>query len=251
MRLANKVALLSGVGPGMGRATAVLFAQEGARVAVVARRQEHLAETVSTIRSSGGEAMAVRGDVSVQAEAQQAVQEALERFGRIDVLYSGQGGFFEPGREFSEVDAAYWQRAISNNLDGIFHLAQAVRPAMKRQGGGTIVMVTASFSVRQEGNPAYGAAKGGVLGLAQSLAKELYPDGIRVNVIAPGLIRGRPEAGLGAFAPATLHRRGYPQDIAYAALYLASDEAAWVTGQVLAVDGGVDVGARGLLDLER
>ncbi len=105
--------------------------------------------------------------------------------------------------------------------------------------------------MRQEGNPAYGAAKGGILGLCQNLAREFYSDNIRVNVLASGLVRGRLPQGAVAPAPPTLARTGYPQDIAYAALYFASDESSWVTGQVLSVDGGVDVGTRGLWEFER
>jgi meso-butanediol dehydrogenase/(S,S)-butanediol dehydrogenase/diacetyl reductase len=230
----------------------MLFAQEGAKAAIVARRAEHLGETEARIRDAGGDVLALPADVASQAQAERVVQETVERFGRVDVLYSGGGGFFEPGRDFDQVDADFWHRAIANTLDGIFNLTHAVRPLMKQQGGGAIVVVTASWSVRQESNPAYGAAKGGVIGFAQNLARELHGDNIRVNVIAPGLIRGR--LGDGPIAPAaerTVARRGFPQDIAYAALYFASDESSWVTGQVLAVDGGVDVGARGLWEMER
>ena len=122
---------------------------------------------------------------------------------------------------------------------------------MDRQGGGSIVTVAASFSVRQEGNPAYGAAKGGVIGLSQNLAREFFESNIRVNCIAAGLFRGRLGDGRIGPAAATLSRTGHPQDIGYAALYLASDEAGWVTGQTLAVDGGVDVGTRPLWQHER
>ena len=117
--------------------------------------------------------------------------------------------------------------------------------------GGAIVTIAASFSVRQEANPAYGAAKGGVIGLSQNLARELYADNIRVNCIAAGLFRGRFGEGKVSPAAPTLSRTGHPQDIAYAALYLASDEAGWVTGQTLAVDGGVDAGTRPLWEYER
>ena len=251
MRLQGKVTLLSGAGPGMGRATARLFAQEGAKVVVVARRPDHLDETVSAIRAAGGEGFAIQADVSVVADAARAVEMTLERHGRVDVLYSGGGGFFEPTRDFDDVDTEYWHRALSNTMNGIFNLSHAVRPPMKSQGGGAIVVVAASESVRLGGNPAYSAAKGGTIEFARSLARKLHPDAIRVNVIAPGLIRGKPATGFFTPADGGVGRIGVPQDVAYAALYLASDEASWVTGQVLTVDGGVDVGARGLWDLER
>ena len=251
MRLENKVTLLSGVGTGMGRATALLFAQEGARVAVNARGQEHLDETVTRIKSIGGDAVGLPGDVSVSAEAKRVVRETVQHYGRLDILYSGAGGFFEPGRDLSQVDESSWQEALNNTLNSLYNLAQAARPGMKRQGGGSILVITASTSVRQEGNPAYGTAKAGVIGLAQNLAREFYADNIRVNCIAAGLFRAKLAEGRVKPAEPLLARTGHPEDIAYASLYLASDEAGWTTGQVLAVDGGVDVGTRPLWEFER
>ena len=251
MRLQNKVALLSGVGPGMGRATALLFAQEGASVVLAARRQEYVGEAVSQIESMGGRAVALPGDLSKKSEVERIVQGALDHFGRLDILYSGVGGSFEPTRDFSDVSESFWQQALTNTLSSAYNLAHTVRPVMKGQGGGAIVTIAASYSVRQEGNPAYGAAKAGIIGLSQNLAREFYPDNIRVNTVASGLIRGRSAEKTVAAAPRSLGRAGYPEDIAHAALYLASDEASWVTGQVLAVEGGVDVGARPLWQFER
>ena len=251
MRLRDKVALLAGVGTGMGRATALLFAQEGARVAVAARTKAPLQETVLHVVAAGGEAAQFVADVSAKLEAERLVRDVVERYGRLDIVYSAAGGFFAPGRDFSDLDEATWNQAVGNTLNSLYNLAQAARPIMSEQGGGSIVSVAASHSVRQEGNPAYGAAKGAVIGLAQNLAKELYADNIRVNTLASGLIRGSSgERGVAPAAP-SLSRTGYPQDIAYAALFLASDEAAWITGQVLAVDGGVDMGARPLWEFEK
>ncbi|MQG20505.1 MAG: SDR family oxidoreductase [SAR202 cluster bacterium] len=246
MRLKDKIALMSGVGPRMGRSTAYLFAQEGAKSVIVARREDHLQETVMTIRSKNGDAFGAVGDVAKKEDAKRVVQETLDQLGRIDILYSGGGGFYEPGREFSDVDDAFWEKAIDNNLNGLFNLTKAVTPIMKSQGGGTILVISASFSVRQNGNPAYATAKSGLIGFAQSLSKELYPDNIRVNVVAPGLIRGTEPQMPVIPGPDSLNRVGLVQDIAYASAYLVSDEASWVNGQVLAVDGGVDVNARSL-----
>ena len=122
---------------------------------------------------------------------------------------------------------------------------------MKSQGGGSIVSVAASFGVRQEGNSAYGAAKSAVIGLTKNLARELHEENIRVNSIAAGLFRGSMGEGKVLPAEATLLRIGYPQDIAYCSLFLASDESSWITGQNIAVDGGVDVGARDIWEYER
>ncbi|MCL0042875.1 SDR family oxidoreductase [Dehalococcoidia bacterium] len=246
MRLKDKIALMSGVGPRMGRSTAYLFAQEGAKSVIVARREEHLQETVSTIKRANGDVFGAVGDVANTEDAKRVVQETLDRFGRIDILYSGGGGFYEPGRDFSDVDDEFWEKAVDNNLNGLFNLTKIVTPIMKSQGGGTILVISASFSVRQNGNTAYATAKAGLIGFAQSLSKELYSDNIRVNVVAPGLIRGAEPQTPVIPGPNLLNRVGIVQDIAYAAVYLVSDEASWVNGQVLAVDGGVDVNARSL-----
>lgn len=251
MRLEDKVVLMCGVGPGMGSATALLFAQEGARVMLNARRLEHVTETASRIVAAGGVASTLQGDVSTGPGAEAIVEQALDRYGRIDVLYCGAGGFFEPTREFSDVDESFWRDAVTNIMNSLYNPVRLVRPIMAEQGGGAIVTIAASFSVRQEGNPAYGAAKGGIIGLSQSLAKELYADNIRVNTIAAGLFRAKLAHGDVAPAATSLARTGHPEDIAYAALYLASDEAGWVTGQVLTVDGGVDVGTRPIWEHEK
>lgn len=251
MRLKNKVALMCGVGPGMGRASALLFAQEGAKVAVASRRDEHLNETATRIKHQGGDVISLPADVSEEIGADAVVKATVEEYGRLDILYCGAGGFFEPARDFASIDQAYWKEAIGNTLDSLYNLSQAARPIMASQGGGVILAITASFSVRQEGNPAYGSAKAGIIGFSQNLAREFYPYNIRVNAIGAGLFRG--ELADGPLNPAqpTLARTGHPEDIAYAALYLASDEAAWITGQVLNVDGGVDTGSRPLWEFER
>jgi len=248
MRLKDKVALIAGAGPGMGRATTLLFAQEGAKVGVIARDPTKGEETARRITAAGGEAIGMAGDLTVRTDAEKAVNAVVERWGKLDILYYGAGGFFVPAKEFADVDEEFWHLALSNALDGLYNMVQATRPHLR--GGGAIVTVAASFSVRQEGNPAYGATKGGVIGLSQSLAKEFYADDIRVNCIGSGLIRAPLTEG--AVEPVTgLARTGHPEDIAYAALYLASDEAGWVTGQVLNIDGGVDVGTRPLWEFER
>lgn len=248
MRLKDKVALIAGAGPGMGRATALLFAQEGAKVGVIARDPNKGKETARRITAAGGEAIGMAGDLTVRTEADKAVTTIVEHWGKLDILYYGAGGFFVPTKEFDDIDEEFWHLALSNALDGLYNMAQATRPHLR--GGGAIVTVAASFSVRQEGNPAYGATKGGVIGLSQSLAKEFYPDDIRVNCIGSGLIRAPLTEG--TVEPVTgLARTGHPEDIAYAALYFASDESGWVTGQVLNIDGGVDVGTRPLWEFER
>ena len=258
MRLEEKTVLISGAGPGMGRATAVICAQEGATVLIVARRADHLDETLQIIRRLGtpaaDAARSIPGDVADAADAERIVLAARDAGGgHLDVLYSGGGGFFDPSVTLSEVEPNFWRQAIGNTMEGPSNLARAAQPVMKENGGGSIIFITASESVQRGSNVAYGAAKAGVIGLARNLARELWANNIRVNVVAPGLIRTR----LGADADGItvpeqeLQRRGHVSDVAHAALYFATDESAWVTGQVLAVDGGVDAGGRGLWDLER
>lgn len=251
MRLENKIALLTGIGQNMGRATSLLFAQEGAKVALTARGRERLEETSDQIRSAGGTSLVLPADVSVQSEAEAVVKEVIDQYGRIDIVYSAAGGNFDPQRSIDDVDEEFWNTTVSNTMNSLYNLAQAVRPVMKKQGQGSIVTVAASFNVRQAGNLAYGAAKSGIVGLSQNLAREFYPDNIRVNTIAAGLFRGQLDSAAISPAAGMLGRTGYPQDIAYAALFFACDESAWITGQTLSVDGGVDAGTRGLWDHER
>ena len=251
MRLENKVALLTGIGQGMGRATARLFAQEGARVALSARGRDRLEETASQITAADGISIVVPGDLSKKSDAEAIVDQVINKYGRIDIVYSAAGGNFDPTRKLNDVDEDFFNSTLNNTVNSLYNLAQLVRPIKRDQGGGSIVSVAASFSVRQEGNSAYSAAKSGTIGLSQNLAREFHADNIRVNSIEAGLFRGGLKEGTIAPADATLLRIGYPQDIAYAALFLACDESAWVTGQTLAVDGGVDVGTRSLWEYER
>ena len=251
MRLENKVALLTGIGQGMGRATALLFGQEGAKTALTARTTDSIEETANRIRSNGGEALSIPGDISTKSEAESVVQDVINEFGQIDILYSAAGGNFDPTRKFEDGNENFWETTIDNTLNSLFNLSQAVRPHMKAQGGGSIIAVAASFSVRQEGNASYGAAKSGIIGLSQSLAREFYSDNIRVNIISAGLFRGKLPDGIVQPAASDLARTGHPQDIAYASLFLGSDESSWITGQNLAVDGGVDIGTRNIWEHEK
>ena len=246
MRLKNKIALLCGVGRGMGKAVAMLYAQEGATVVLNARTTTHLEKTASEIKTNGGTAHIMPGDISNKHKADQLVDEVTTKLGPVDTLYSAAGGNFDPGKKTTDINSEFWDQTIQNTLNSYFNVAQSIRPIMKENSGGSIVAVAASFNVRQSGNAAYSAAKTGIIGLSDNLAREFHTDNIRVNTILAGLFRGKLESDSVNPAEVTLHRTGYPQDIAYAALFLASDESGWITGQSLAVDGGVDIGGRDL-----
>ena len=250
MRLSNKIALMTGIGQGMGRATAKLFAQEGAKVILTARTKENLQETSEQIQKLGGTAIVIPADVSVRSEAKSVIDKTIEEFGGVDIIYSAAGGNFDPSRKLQDVDTDFFAETISNTVNSLYNLVHEARPIMKNRGGGSIVAVAASFCVRQEGNSAYGAAKSAIVGLSKNLARELHGENIRVNSIAAGLFRGSIGEGEVTPAESTLLRTGYPQDIAYTSLFLASDESSWITGQNIAVDGGVDVGARDLWEYE-
>ena len=251
MRLNNKVALMTGIGQGMGRATAKLFAQEGAKVILTARTEERLQETATQIENLGGVANVMPADVSIRSEAKSLMDQVVEKFGRLDIIYSAAGGNFDPTRKLQDVDPDFFSETMSNTVNSLYNLVHEARPIMKNQGGGSIVAVAASFSVTQEGNSAYGAAKSAIVGLTKNLARELHPDNIRINSIGAGLFRGSLGEGKVETPESTLLRVGYPQDIAYSSLFLASDESSWITGQNIAVDGGVDVGARNIWEYER
>lgn len=250
MRLKNKVALLAGVGERSSRAAAVLFAKEGARVAIAARRAETLAETASLIEAAGGEVLAIQADGSLEADTQRMVASTVEAFGGLDILYNNvSGAFASQGRRLHEMPPADWQAVLNAILNSAYYLSRAALPAMLERGRGVILHVTASANVQLLGNPAYGAGKAGVDQLTKNMAREYRQDRIRVNAIAPGFMQLMPwqETAVAA-QPKPLFRdadpakrQGLPEDIAFAAAYLASDEANWVTGQILVLDGGDDI----------
>ena len=251
MRLENKIALVTGIGTGMGRATAILFAQEGAKVAINARQKDHLEETQALIESIGCKSLVIQGDVSSKNDADTLVQKVVKEYGHVDILYSGAGGNFQPTAKLDDINEEFWNQTVTNTVNSMYNLSKSVKPSMLHKGGGSIIAIGASDSVRQEGNLAYGTAKSGILGLTKNLAKEFYADNIRVNCVAAGLFRGKLKNGQISPAEVNLMRTGYPQDIAYASLFFASDESNWITGQILTVDGGVDTGTRTLWEYEK
>ncbi len=251
-RLEDKVAIVTGAGSGIGRAAALRFADEGASVVCADVDGDSAAATAAAI---GGAALAVRVDVTRPADVEDLVARTLERFGRVDVLYAnaGVGGVGTA----ADTDEAEWARVVGVNLTGVWRCCKHVLPPMVDAGRGSIVLQASIGGLR--GVPAvaaYAAAKAGVIGLGRQMALDYGPLGIRVNAIAPGtvptpLVQGIWASGAGLVAADSLEPRveaaaalyplrrvGTPDDVANVALFLASDEADWVTGAVYVVDGG-------------
>lgn len=244
-RLDGKVAIITGSTSGMGRASAELFAKEGAKVVVVGRNEGRANEVVDTIKAEGGEAIYVIADMSNPDDLQNIIDTTVDEFGKIDVLFNNAGMFsLTPITDLSLED---WNNILAVNVTAAFALTKLAIPVMKETGGGSIINTSSSagFSPKY-GAVAYVTSKHALIGLTKSLAMELGPD-IRSNGIAPGLIdtpmvaASGPEAeaaGAAMVAATPMKRKGLGEDIAYAAVYLASDESSFVDGQILRVDGG-------------
>jgi 3-oxoacyl-[acyl-carrier protein] reductase len=250
----DKVAIITGASIGIGRGIAHVFGQKGAKIVAVNRSQEAGETLVSDLRSNGYEAIFVQADVSSKDDNLRVAARALEAFGRIDILVHNAGIFWEVMLEdMTEED---WDRCHNLNLKGCLFTTQAVLPTMKKQGSGRIVF-TASITVPRSGMPGfahYGATKGGVNGFIRNAAVELAKYQITVNGIEPGnvLTEGLAQLGYDYLATMTkaipLGKLGSPEDIGHAMAFFASDEAAWITGQTLVVDGGQTLPESGLAD---
>lgn len=247
MQLEGKTAIITGASSGIGEASARLFAREGARLVLSGRRKDRLEELAASIRRAGGEALAVAGDVQQEEHAAALVDAAVSHFGGLDIGFNN-AGVVGAMSDVTAMSATDWQTTLQTNLTSAFHGARYQVPPMLERGGGSILF-TSSFVGHTIGFPgmaAYGASKAGLIGLAQCLAVELGPKGIRVNALLPGGTR-TPMAGDFAHDPkaaeriARLHalrRMAAPEEIARAALFLASDSASFVTGTAMLVDGG-------------
>lgn len=245
-RLEGKVAIVTGAASGIGRATVLLFAREGARVAAADIDEAGGAETARLAQAGGGEAFFHRTDVSRADDALAVVQATVQRWGRLDILHNN--AYWAPtGRNVLTTSEDEWDRTQHVTLKSIYLLSRAAIPELLKSGAGAIVN-TASVSglIGSRNFSAYAAAKGGVIALTKSMAKDFGKQGIRVNCIAPGPI-DTPAIAVLKKDPAwmafqmnrlLLDRLGKPEDVAHAALYLASDEASFVTGSTLVVDGG-------------
>jgi len=252
MRLESKVALITGGGSGIGRACAEMFAREGARVAVSDISLERAQATTQSVTSQGGEAIAISGDVSVGDDAQNMVSATVEKFGKLDVLVNSAGVSARNAMHKGSSAEEVWDKVIDVNLKGTYMVSWHAVPEMAKSGGGSIINLSSimglvGYPVGMGGgfNP-YNPSKGGVLQFTRNLAIDSASKNVRVNCICPGYVETNLTSALTKDAEAlsrleTLHpigRLGQPEEIAYAALYLASDESGFVTGTPLVVDGG-------------
>ena len=243
-RLADKVAIVTGAGQGLGESVALRFAAEGARVAVVDLNPQTAAETVEKIRQAGGDAIVVVADCSDEQETQRMAAATVEHYGRIDILVNNAAIFGDVAPVY-EIDAEVWDRVIRVNLRGPFLCSKAVIPQMKRQGGGSIVCVSSMSGVSGNENQAdYNTSKHGLIGLTRCIAQDCGLDGIRANAVCPTgmntpMMANTPAENVAPYAAMTLMSRfAEPSEVANAILFLASDEASYITGAVLMVDGG-------------
>jgi 3-oxoacyl-[acyl-carrier protein] reductase len=244
MRLTDRAAIITGAAGGIGRAAALRFAHEGARIAVADLKEEEAQKTVDMITSQGGEAVAIGVNVAKRDSAQAMVDRALEEFGQIDILVNN-AGILRDARLVKMTEEEF-DSVISVNLKGVFNCTQAVAQHMIDRNYGRIVNTTSVVALYGNfGQTNYIAAKAGVIGMTKTWARELGPKGITVNAVAPGfiatdMVAGMPEKVIEMMkSKVPLGRMGLPEDVANAYLWLASDDASYVNGAVISVDGGV------------
>jgi NAD(P)-dependent dehydrogenase (short-subunit alcohol dehydrogenase family) len=246
-KLAGKVAVVTGSGRNIGAAIAVRYAQEGAKVVVCDIDLDNANAVVEQIKADGGEAIAVRADVSKEDEVNALVATAVETFGGLDVMLNNAGAVRDAVKHVFDADVNFFDRVIAANLRGHYLCAVAAARHMATHGGGVIINTSSGGATRaHRGMTAYDASKGGIEALTRALALDLAPYGIRVVGLIPGFIApdGAPESAKTSAATVPLGRMGASEDLAGPAVFLASDDAAYVTGSLIPVDGGVLVQQR-------
>ncbi|MEC9361968.1 MAG: SDR family oxidoreductase [Pseudomonadota bacterium] len=248
--LTKRVAIITGASSGIGEAAARLFASEGASLVIVARRQAELNRVLSGIETLGGQAVAVAGDVSEEATAERAVNAALTTFGGLDIAFNNAGTLGAMGPT-ADITAHQWRETVDTNLTSAFFAAKHQIPAMLQRGAGSVIFTSTfvGYTVGFPGAAAYAASKAGLVGLTQALAAEFGPRSVRVNALLPGgtdtpmaaHMNGTPEALTQVASLHALKRIARPEELAQAALFLASDAASFMTGTAMLVDGGVSI----------
>ncbi|MFH1573508.1 MAG: SDR family NAD(P)-dependent oxidoreductase [Acidobacteriota bacterium] len=249
MKLDGKVALITGGNSGIGSATAALFAKEGAAVVLTGRNQERGEQVAEAINEAGGEALFIQSDVRFADDCRRAVEQTLDRFGRIDVLFNN-AGVYHP-RTVPECTEEEWDETIDSSLKGAFLMSKYALPSMIERGSGSIIHTSSGWGILGgDRAAAYCAAKGGLVVMAKAMAIDHGPDGIRVNCVCPGDVdtpmlpddaekRGMAWGDyLAGASDRPLGRIGTAEEIARAVLFLASDDSSFVTGEALVVDGG-------------
>lgn len=256
-RVQGKVAFITGAGSGIARAAAHLFAQEGAKVVIAELKPELGQASERSVREAGGDALFVETDVTKEESVRQAVQKAVGRYGKLDILYNCAGGSIVEDTRVTDVDMAVWDHTQSLDLLGTFLCCRHGVPELIKAGGGAIVNMSSVVALRGAFPiHVYTAAKGGIIALTKSLAGTYAHDGIRANAICPGVVltdRVKQRFGENMAQPGTIPQTraikvdwkqypfatGQPEDIAHVALFLASDESRMITGAVIPADGGL------------
>jgi len=247
MRVTGKVAIVTGANVGIGAAVARVLAEEGAAVVITGRRKDLLDQVVADIQRKKGRALAVAGSVTDESHVRSVVDQCVRTFGGLDILVNNAGiGAF--GKLLHDIDDATWHEMLDVNLTGVFRMTRASVPVMLKHRGGCIInMSSVGGVIGFSGSAAYGTSKGGLELFTKCVAMDYAPDGIRCNSVCPGLIDtpmaapllNNPDMKAEVLAAYPIRRVGTPEEVAKMVLYLASDEASWVTGSSFMIDGGL------------
>jgi len=247
MRVAGKVAIVTGANVGIGAAVAKVLAEEGAAVVITGRRKDLLDQVVLDIQSKKGRALAVAGSVTDESHVRSVVDQCVRTFGALHILVNNAGiGAF--GKLLHEIDDATWHEMLDVNLTGVFRMTRAAVPVMLKHGGGSVInMSSVGGVIGFSGSAAYGTSKGGLELFTKCVAMDYAQDGIRCNSVCPGLIDtpmaapllNNPDMKAEVLAAYPIRRVGTPEEVAKMVLYLASDDASWVTGSSFMIDGGL------------